>query len=272
MSTDSATRSDREERMLQIIETARAKRPRFRDERITLAHGAGGKATQTLIEGLLVPAFAARRSRSLASWRTPPRSPWRRAAGDDDRQLRGQAAALPGRLDRRAGGQRHGQRPGDGRRSAAGADRSRDPRGGTRRRRCCEPRSRRSRTRPPRPGWRSSAATRRWLSAVPRTRCTSARPAIGVVDDRARNSRRRRSRPAIRSWCQVPSANTGPRSCSPATSSTSTPRSNRTRARCGRPPTRCWAQRVLSCTACATRRGAGWPRCSTSWPGRPGSR
>ena len=44
--------------MLEIIETARAKRPRFRDERITLAHGAGGKATQTLIEGLLVPAFA----------------------------------------------------------------------------------------------------------------------------------------------------------------------------------------------------------------------
>ena len=50
---------DREERVLQIIETARSKRPRFRDERLTLAHGAGGKATQTLIEGLLVPAFAA---------------------------------------------------------------------------------------------------------------------------------------------------------------------------------------------------------------------
>jgi len=50
--------TDREERVLQIIETARAKRPRFRDERVTLAHGAGGKATQTLIEGLLVPAFA----------------------------------------------------------------------------------------------------------------------------------------------------------------------------------------------------------------------
>ena len=43
--------------MLEIIETARAKRPRFRDQQITLAHGAGGKATQTLIEGLLVPAF-----------------------------------------------------------------------------------------------------------------------------------------------------------------------------------------------------------------------
>ena len=49
--------SSREERILGIIETARAKRPRFRDERITLAHGAGGKATQTLIEGLLAPAF-----------------------------------------------------------------------------------------------------------------------------------------------------------------------------------------------------------------------
>ena len=35
---------------------------------------------------------------------------------------RGQAAALPGRLDRRAGGQRHRQRPRDGRRAAARAD------------------------------------------------------------------------------------------------------------------------------------------------------
>ena len=51
-------RTSREERVLEIIETARAKRARFRDARITLAHGAGGKATQTLIEGLLVPAFA----------------------------------------------------------------------------------------------------------------------------------------------------------------------------------------------------------------------
>jgi hydrogenase expression/formation protein HypE len=49
--------SSREERILGIIETARAKRPRFKDERITMAHGAGGRATQTLIEGLLAPAF-----------------------------------------------------------------------------------------------------------------------------------------------------------------------------------------------------------------------
>jgi len=54
----------REQRILDIIETARSKRPRFKDAQITMAHGAGGKATQTLIEGLLVPAFG---SSTLAS-------------------------------------------------------------------------------------------------------------------------------------------------------------------------------------------------------------
>jgi hydrogenase expression/formation protein HypE len=55
MSTGAAP--SREERVLRIIETARSKTPRFRDEHVTLAHGAGGKATRTLIEGLLAPAF-----------------------------------------------------------------------------------------------------------------------------------------------------------------------------------------------------------------------
>jgi hydrogenase expression/formation protein HypE len=50
--------SEREERILGIIETARGKRAKFRDEQITMAHGAGGRATQSLIEGLFVPAFA----------------------------------------------------------------------------------------------------------------------------------------------------------------------------------------------------------------------
>ncbi|HVL31527.1 MAG TPA: hydrogenase expression/formation protein HypE [Solirubrobacteraceae bacterium] len=50
--------SEREQKVLNIIETARAKRSKFRDSQITMAHGAGGKATQSLIEGLLVPAFA----------------------------------------------------------------------------------------------------------------------------------------------------------------------------------------------------------------------
>ena len=50
--------SEREQKVLKIIETARAKKQKFRDTQITMAHGAGGKATQGLIEGLLVPAFA----------------------------------------------------------------------------------------------------------------------------------------------------------------------------------------------------------------------
>jgi hydrogenase expression/formation protein HypE len=50
--------SEREQKVLQIIETARSKRPKFKSETVTMAHGAGGKATQTLIEGLLVPALA----------------------------------------------------------------------------------------------------------------------------------------------------------------------------------------------------------------------
>jgi hydrogenase expression/formation protein HypE len=46
-----------EERALELIERVRAKPARFRDSQITMAHGAGGKATATLIEGLLAPAF-----------------------------------------------------------------------------------------------------------------------------------------------------------------------------------------------------------------------
>jgi len=62
--TREAAPTEREQRVLDIIETVRARPLRFRDEHVTMAHGAGGKATQTLIEGLLVPAFA---SRSLAA-------------------------------------------------------------------------------------------------------------------------------------------------------------------------------------------------------------
>ncbi len=58
MSPDSsAPASSREEKVLGIIETARAKRPKFRDTHVTMSHGAGGKATQSMIEGLFVPAF-----------------------------------------------------------------------------------------------------------------------------------------------------------------------------------------------------------------------
>jgi hydrogenase expression/formation protein HypE len=64
--TDAAAVSDRERKILGIIETARGKRAKFRDEHITMAHGAGGKATQGLIEGLLAPAFDSEALNELA--------------------------------------------------------------------------------------------------------------------------------------------------------------------------------------------------------------
>jgi len=47
----------REELVLERIDRARRARPRVREERITMSHGAGGKATQTLIEAVFLDAF-----------------------------------------------------------------------------------------------------------------------------------------------------------------------------------------------------------------------
>jgi hydrogenase expression/formation protein HypE len=49
--------ASREEQVLERIERARRRKPRLREENITLAHGAGGKATQTLIEAVFLDAF-----------------------------------------------------------------------------------------------------------------------------------------------------------------------------------------------------------------------
>ncbi|AUI59221.1 hydrogenase expression/formation protein HypE [Amycolatopsis sp. BJA-103] len=49
--------SEREQRVLDRIDKARRRRPKVREERITLAHGSGGKATQTLIEAIFLDAF-----------------------------------------------------------------------------------------------------------------------------------------------------------------------------------------------------------------------
>ncbi|MGA2924908.1 MAG: hydrogenase expression/formation protein HypE [Solirubrobacteraceae bacterium] len=58
--------SGREQKILGIIETARGKRLRFRDQQINMSHGAGGKATQSLVEGLFVPAFGGEALSQLA--------------------------------------------------------------------------------------------------------------------------------------------------------------------------------------------------------------
>ncbi len=47
----------REELVLERIDRARRSRPRVKEERITMAHGAGGKATQTLIEAIFLDEF-----------------------------------------------------------------------------------------------------------------------------------------------------------------------------------------------------------------------
>lgn len=47
----------REEQVLARIENARRKKSRVKEERITLSHGAGGKATHTLIDAVFLDAF-----------------------------------------------------------------------------------------------------------------------------------------------------------------------------------------------------------------------
>ena len=49
--------ADREQQVLDRIDRARRRRPKVREERITMSHGAGGKATQTLIEAVFLDTF-----------------------------------------------------------------------------------------------------------------------------------------------------------------------------------------------------------------------
>jgi hydrogenase expression/formation protein HypE len=50
--------TDKERQVLERIERVKGRRPRVREERITMSHGAGGKATQTLIEAVFLTAFS----------------------------------------------------------------------------------------------------------------------------------------------------------------------------------------------------------------------
>jgi hydrogenase expression/formation protein HypE len=49
--------SEREQRVLETLEQNRRRSPKFTAPRIDMSHGAGGKATHKLIEGLLLPAL-----------------------------------------------------------------------------------------------------------------------------------------------------------------------------------------------------------------------
>ncbi len=51
------TPSTREQQVLDRIDRARQRKAKVREERITLAHGSGGKSTHTLIEAVFLEAF-----------------------------------------------------------------------------------------------------------------------------------------------------------------------------------------------------------------------
>ena len=83
---------------------------RFREPQIEMAHGAGGKASRRLVEGLFAPLLFG--SSPGPSGRRGAHSNQRNANRDDHRQFCGQSFAFSRRFDRRAGHQRHGERPG----------------------------------------------------------------------------------------------------------------------------------------------------------------
>ena len=191
-----------------------------------MAHGAGGKATSKLVEGLLQPAFGMDARGRRAG----------RRRRDHHRRVRGQAAALPGRLDRRARGQRDGQRPGDGRRATGGAHAQPDPRRGPGERRAAR-RGRRDRARG-RSGRRADRRRRHeGRRARPRRRHVHHHDRPRARATRGRRSRRRG--PATGSCSPARSPPTARRSCSRAASSTSKPTSSPTRGRCGPRSTPC---------------------------------
>ena len=106
MTTGRAERSlipaaDREQQVLDRIERARRRRPKLREERITMSHGAGGKATHTLIEAIFLEAF---RNPLLAPLEDAARLPVQTGEGRRDRAdhrlVRGVPAVLPRREHR----------------------------------------------------------------------------------------------------------------------------------------------------------------------------
>jgi len=83
----------REEQVLERIDRARRRKARISDERITLSHGSGGKATHTLIavfleafrNPLLEPPEDQGCSRwTGGAWRSPPTRSWCRRCSSQE--------------------------------------------------------------------------------------------------------------------------------------------------------------------------------------------
>ena len=109
--TQEAGPASREAAVFERIEAFRRRRPRLLDEVVTLAHGAGGKASAALLAAVFLPAFAGR-SRRRAGRRRHRHLALGRATGVQHRLLRRQAAPLPRWLGRPPGRARHRQRSG----------------------------------------------------------------------------------------------------------------------------------------------------------------
>ncbi len=99
---------DREAAVFERIEAFRRRRPRLVDEVVTLAHGAGGKASAALLDALFLPAFA---NETLATQTDAAvlSLPSGERLAFTHRLFRGQATSLPGRIGRPPGRARHRQ-------------------------------------------------------------------------------------------------------------------------------------------------------------------
>jgi len=107
----------KEQQVLQRLERVRHRKARLREERITMAHGAGGKATMTLIEALFLEAFRNPLLEPLEDQAVFSVDGVRLAFTTDS--FVGVAAVFPRWQHRRPGSQRNRERPGRLRRPAA---------------------------------------------------------------------------------------------------------------------------------------------------------
>ena len=247
--------------------SARLQAPRFADAQIEMAHGAGGKASRRLVEGLIAPCFAnpiLRRSPMRRSSRSTARASRRRPTAYVVKPLRFPGGSI-GELA--VNGTVNDLR-GLGRATRSALMATFILEAGL-------------------PARRSSAKSRRWRS---RRASAPALPivggdtkvvehgladgmyvstfGIGAVDD-ARDARSGIDpRPATACCCRGRSAITASRFCSRAASSISRPISNPIRARCGRSSKRCSPRAGRACAGCAIRRAAAWRPRSTSWSAR----